>query len=112
MAPFDRAIVRLLPVVPRPIVSRVSSRYIAGPSLDDAVRVVRELNARGLLATIDVLGEEIGSAEEAATIGCAYHDVLARIEGDGLGANVSVKLSALGLELGRDLCRANLEAVV
>jgi proline dehydrogenase len=109
---FDQAIVRLLPVVPRSVVARISSRYIAGPTLDDAIRVVRELNAKGLLATIDVLGEEIANADEAAAIARAYHDVLARIDADELGANVSVKLSALGLQLGLDLCREHLDAVV
>jgi proline dehydrogenase len=64
------------------------------------------------MATIDVLGEEIRSANEAAAIARAYHDVLARIDGDGLTSNISVKLTGLGLELGGDVCRANLESVV
>jgi proline dehydrogenase len=98
--------------VPRPIVQRISSRYIAGPSLDDAVRVVRALNSDGRMATIDVLGEEIGSADEAAAIAGAYHDVLARIHSEGLESNISVKPTALGLELGPDICRENMESVV
>jgi proline dehydrogenase len=109
---FDRTIVRLLPAVPRPVVQRLSARYIAGASLDDAVRVVRELNGRGLLATIDVLGEEVTSPDEARAIAGQYHDVLARIDGEGLDSNISIKLSALGLDLDLDLCRDNLEAVV
>jgi proline dehydrogenase len=112
VALLDRAIVRLLPVVPRPVVQRLSSRYIAGPSLEDAVRVVRELNAAGKSATVDVLGEEVTSADEARAIAGRYHDVLARIDSLGLDANVSVKLSGLGLELDYELCRDNLEAVV
>ena len=109
---LDRAIVRLLPAVPKPIVQRLSSPYIAGPSLDDAVRVVQRLNAKGKLATIDVLGEEITSADEARAIAGQYHDVLARIDDENLDANVSVKLTGLGLELDLDVCRENLEAVV
>ncbi len=109
---FDRTIVRLLPAVPRPVVRRLSARYIAGSSLDDAIRVVRELNARGQLATIDVLGEEVTSPDEARAIAGQYHDVLARIDSDGLDSNISIKLTALGLELDLDLCRDNLEAVV
>jgi proline dehydrogenase len=109
---LDRAIVRALPVIPRPVVQRVSSRYIAGPSLDDAVRVVRGLNADGRLATIDVLGEEIRSAEEAAAIARQYRDVLARIHDEGLTSNISVKPTALGLELGYEACRANFDEVV
>jgi proline dehydrogenase len=109
---IDRAIVRLLPAVPRPVVRRLSSRYIAGASLDDAMRVVRRLNAKGKLATVDVLGEEVTTADEARAITGQYHDVLARIDDEGLDANVSVKLTGLGLELDLELCRDSLEAVV
>jgi proline dehydrogenase len=112
MTLLDRAIVRALPAVPRSVVQRISSRYIAGPSLDDAVRVVRQLNADGRLATIDVLGEEIRSAGEAGAIARAYRDVLARIHDEGLSSNISVKPTALGLELGYEACLANFEAVV
>jgi proline dehydrogenase len=109
---LDRAIVWLLPAVPKPVVQRLSSRYIAGPSLDDAMRVVGRLNAKGKVATVDVLGEEITNADEARAITGQYHDVLARIDEEGLDANVSVKLTGLGLELDLDLCRENLENVV
>ena len=102
----------MLPAVPKAVVGHLSSRYIAGPSLDDAVRVVRKLNAKGKLATVDVLGEEITSPDEARAIAGQYHDALARIDSEGLDANVSVKLTGLGLELDYDLCRENLESVV
>jgi len=111
-APLNRTLVRLLPAVPRPIVRRLSSRYIAGPTLDDAVRVVRGLNAFGKVATIDVLGEEIHDPAEADALARAYLDVLERIDVEGLDANVSVKLTGFGLDLDLDLCRRNLEAVV
>ena len=74
--------------------------------------VVRRLNAKGKLATVDVLGEEITSADEARAIAGQYHDVLARIDDEGLDANVSVKLTGFGLELDLELCREDLEAVV
>ena len=90
----------------------LASPYIAGPSLEDAVAVVRRLNAEGKLATVDVLGEEVTHAEEARELGRAYHRVLARIEGERLDANVSVKLTGLGLALDYELCRENLAAVV
>ena len=112
MAIFDRAIVRLLPAVPRPVVQKLSQRYIAGPELKDARETVRRLNAEGKLATIDVLGEEIRTEEEAAAIVRAYLDVFADIERCGLESGVSVKLTALGLKLGLDLCRDNLRTVV
>ena len=112
MAIFDRAIVRLLPAVPRPVVRKLSERYIAGPELKDAREAVRRLNAEGKLATIDVLGEEITTADEAAAIVRAYQDVFADIERCGLQSGVSVKLTGLGLKLGHELCRENLRTVV
>jgi proline dehydrogenase len=112
LAIFDRAIVRLLPAVPRPVVQKLSERYIAGPELKDAREAVRRLNAQGKLATIDVLGEEITTEEEAAAIVRAYLDVFADIERCTLQSGVSVKLTALGLKLGYDICRDNLRTVV
>ena len=112
MALLDRAIARVLPAVPKPVVRRLAAPYIAGPSLEDAVTVVRRLNGEDKLATIDVLGEEITSADAAREIAQAYHRVLARIEGEKLDSNISVKLTGLGLELDYALCRDNLEALV
>jgi proline dehydrogenase len=109
---FDRAVATALPIVPRSIVRRVSAPYIAGPTLADACRTVQALNGEGKCATIDVLGEEIHRAEEAHAIAAAYADVLAAIHDDGLDANVSVKLTGLGLKLDVDLCHALLEGVV
>jgi proline dehydrogenase len=112
VALLDRAIVRLLPAVPRPVVRRISRRYIAGERLDDAIRVVAELNAQRKTATIDVLGEEITEANEARAIAAAYHDVFEALDEGGLDSNVSVKPTALGLKLGYDLCRGLIGDVV
>lgn len=98
--------------MPKPVVQRFSSRYIAGSTLSDAVGVVRRLNAEGMLATIDVLGEEITHADEARAIARAYLDVFDAIERDGLDANVSVKLTSLGLKLSYDLCKENVLEVL
>ena len=111
MSLLDKTIVRLLPAVPRPVVRRLSARYIAGPELADARRVVATLNAQGKLATVDVLGEEITRPDEAEAITQAYLDFLDVIDEDGLDANVSVKLSGIGLSLDPELARANLEAI-
>ena len=108
----DRALVRLLPAVPRAVVQRLSAPYIAGATLDDARRTVAVLNAEGKLATVDVLGEEVRQASEAEAVARAYHSALDAIAADHLDANVSVKLTALGLELDLDLCRSLLATVV
>jgi proline dehydrogenase len=112
LAIFDRAIVRFLPAVPRPVVQKLSERYIAGAELKDARETVRRLNAEGKVATIDVLGEEITTEEEAAAIVRAYQDVFADIQRCGLESGVSVKLTGLGLKLDYGLCRDNLLTVV
>jgi proline dehydrogenase len=109
---LDRAIVRALPAVPRPLVKRLSSRYIAGTTLAKACDVVRDLNAQGKEATLDVLGEEVTLREEATGLRDAYRRALDTIDEEGLRSNVSVKLTALGLKLDPKLCRSNLVALV
>jgi proline dehydrogenase len=112
VALFDRAIVSVLPAMPRGVVRRISSRYIAGTDIGDACRVVAGLNDDGKMATIDVLGEEITSAAEAEEIVRAYHDVFEAIRTQRLDSNVSIKPTGLGLQLGYELARENVETVV
>ena len=102
----------MLPAVPRSLVRRVSAPYIAGPALGDARRTVVALNAGHKRATVDVLGEEVHNAAESEAIAAAYGEVLAAIDTDGLDANISVKLTGLGLKLDLDLCRSLLEGLV
>jgi proline dehydrogenase len=109
---FDSALVRLLPAVPKPVVQLFSARYIAGATLEEAVACVRELNAGRKMATVDVLGEEITREDETRAIAQAYRDVFAAIDEAALDSNVSVKLTALGLDLSYELCRENLVEVV
>ena len=70
------------------------------------------LNAAGKRATVDVLGEEVHNAAESEAIAAAYRDVLAAVTADSLDANISVKLTGLGLKLDLDLCRSLLEGLV
>jgi proline dehydrogenase len=109
---LDRAVVTLLPAVPRRLVQRFSARYIAGSELVDALGVVAELNGSGKMATVDVLGEEVTDAAEAEAIAVEYVAALEAFEEGGLDANVSVKPTALGLKLSYDLCKRNVEAVI
>ncbi|HXV95717.1 MAG TPA: proline dehydrogenase family protein [Gaiellaceae bacterium] len=111
MALLDRAIVRVLPAVPRRVVRRLSDRYIAGPDLADAVATVRALNEQGKKATLDVLGEEVLSADEALAIRAEYERAMAAIEDEGLDANVSVKPTALGLKVDPGLCAESVRAL-
>ena len=112
MSLLDRAIVRTLPAVPRPVVKRLSARYIAGPELRDAVRVVRELNAAGKMATLDVLGEEVHNRNEALALVDEYRAVFDVISREELDTNVSVKPTGLGLTIDRELFHENLVQLV
>jgi proline dehydrogenase len=112
VALLDRAIVRVLPAVPRPVVKKLSRRYIAGPTLAEACRVVSALNDAGKMATIDVLGEEITSRDEARAVLAEYEDVFETIEREGLDSNISVKLTGLGLNLDHEFCRDNIAELV
>ena len=112
MKGVDRLIAATLPVVPRGIVRRIADRYIAGESLDDAVATVRELNRLGAMATVDVLGEFISRPEEAEETATEYERVLDAIAAGQLDANVSVKLSALGIEIDRALVDRTLARVL
>jgi proline dehydrogenase len=98
--------------VPKQVVRRISEHYIAGEELDDALRVVLELNAEGKLATIDVLGEEVTDPEEARAIAGAYREAIDAFKRGSLDSNISVKPTALGLNLSYELFRENLEDVV
>jgi proline dehydrogenase len=112
MSLFDTAIARTLPLVPRPIVGRVASRYVAGERLDDALRTVEALNREGAMATLDVLGEDITRAEETEGVVEEYVRALEAIKQRRLDANVSVKLTALGLKMDPELARRNLFQVL
>jgi proline dehydrogenase len=112
LALLDRAIVRVLPAVPRPVVRRLSDRYSAGPELEVAVATVRRLNEAGKLATLDVLGEEIATPDEALAIRGEYEAAMAAVETQGLDANVSVKLTGLGLTVDPVLCGESVRALV
>jgi proline dehydrogenase len=112
MGILDRAIAESVAVIPRPIVRRISRRYIAGDTLDEAVETVRSLNEQGCVATIDVLGESTESKADAAVTLRDYKKVIDALDEYKLHSGISVKLTGLGLTLDEELCRANLEEIV
>lgn len=109
---FDRAVVALLPRIPKPVVRKIADRYIAGETLDNAVRCVRELNGRGCLATVDVLGEFITDFQQAEKTAAEYTRLLERIHAEQLRSNVSIKLTAFGLTLDGERCYGLVKALV
>jgi proline dehydrogenase len=109
---FDRLVAASLPAVPRVVVRKIADRYIAGETLEDAVATVRGLNALGAMATVDVLGEFISRPEEAELTATEYERALDAIAAGQLDATVSVKLSALGIEIDRALVDGTLARVL
>ncbi len=105
-------IVKGLPLVPRPIVGRVASRYVAGETLDDALRMVETLAAEGAMATLDLLGEEVTERPRASAAADEYERMIETIAARRLPSNVSIKLSSLGLKIDPDFCRENVERIV
>lgn len=101
-----------LPLTPKFIVRFFAKRYVAGESLDEAVRTVKRLAHEGCCATMDVLGEAVTHPELAAQAVEAYYQVLARIETEQLPSHISVKPTQMGLGINEDLALANLRAVV
>jgi proline dehydrogenase len=95
-----------------PFLRRMPLRFVAGTSLDEAATAVRGLNAAGALATIDVLGESVADRAAADRAAAAYVTTIERIAADGLDANVSIKLSQMGLGLGVEACIDVLRPIV
>jgi proline dehydrogenase len=85
---------------------RMAARFIAGEELQDALQVVRRLNAEGFMVTLDLLGESVQGAAEAEGACQAYVHILERLALEGLNSHVSVKLTQLGLAIDEGLaCR-------
>jgi proline dehydrogenase len=112
MGILDRAIANSVPAIPRPVVRRISRRYIAGDTLEEAVDTVRELNRSGGVATIDLLGESTESKADAVRTLHDYEKVIDALDEHNLESGISVKLTGLGLTINEELCRANLEQIV
>ena len=89
-----------------------ASRFVAGSSIGDAIKVVCELNAKGFSATLDHLGESTSTRAEAIKATDDIIELLDQINKNSLRANVSVKLTQIGLALDESLCVQNLERIL
>ena len=105
MSLFDSLVVRTLPFVPKTVVGIVARRYIAGETADEALAIATELNGQGFLTTLDMLGEDIASMEQAREAADTYGFLLDEIQRRGLQANVSLKPTQFGLRLDKNACR-------
>ncbi len=90
---------------------RMAARFIAGEELEDALKVVRRLNAEGFMVTLDLLGESVQEAAEAEAACQAYVHILDRLAMEGLNSHVSVKLTQLGLAIDEGLACRHLNSI-
>jgi len=91
---------------------RAASRFVAGNTIQDAIGAVKELNQKGIDATLDHLGESTSTREEAVKAANDIIELLEEINKNNVRANVSVKLTQIGLALDENLCAQNLERIL
>ena len=111
MSVFSRLVVLGLPLVPKALVGRVARRYVAGETREEAFEIIRRLNERGAMATLDLLGEEVTDRRKAEAAVEEYVLLFDEIQRRGLDSNVSIKLSLVGLEIDESFCRDKVDRV-
>ncbi len=89
-----------------------SRRFVAGEKLDEAIEVARALNAAGMHVSLDHLGENVTVEQEAKSAARDYRDILNAIKVSDIDANISVKLTALGLDISQELCERNVSDIL
>ena len=108
----NQLILSIIRLLPRPVVRRFAMRYIAGEQLDDTVRVVRALNSKKMMGTIDVLGENVSTREESSTAIRECEGVLHSINKNRIDANLSIKLTQFGLKIDEEFCYPNVKRLL
>lgn len=106
MNPINTILVKTLPLFPKKLVRVFANKYIAGDSIEDAVKTTQMLNSKNIMATIDVLGESIKDRDEARRSKDESLEVLDTIVKHNLSGNLSVKLTMLALAMDYDLCKS------
>lgn len=91
---------------------RAARRFVAGETIEEAIAAIRELNTLGIVATLDHLGENVETAEDATRSTEDYLKALDALAATGVQSHVSIKLTALGFDLGDELCRANVVRIL
>ena len=112
MSFFNKIIVAIVQLMPKAVVGIFSKKYIAGETLDEAVEFVKTLNAKGIFATIDVLGEAIKTKEEAVESKKKALQVLDTINQNKLKANLSIKPTQMGLNIDENFAYEQISELV
>ncbi len=108
----NQFILSVIQLLPKPLVKRFAMRYIAGEGLDDAVGVVKDINSRQMMATMDVLGENVSTREDSLAAVRECEEVLHSINKHRLGSNLSIKLTQFGLKIDEEFCYSNVKGLL
>jgi proline dehydrogenase len=99
-------------VIQNSLTRNASRRFVAGEALEEGIQAARALNQQGMTVALDYLGENVSDAREAETTTKDYVAALNRIQQADINANISIKLTALGLDISQELCEENLRAIL
>ena len=94
------------------IARKFASRFVAGETIEEAVKAARELQAAGITPSLDLLGESVTVEAEAVAARDQYLAMLDQMAREGVEVNVSVKLTQMGLDIGEDLCYVNMSRIL
>jgi len=109
---INSAIAGVLPLIPKPIVGHFAQKYIAGETLEDATRVIAELNRQGFMCTANILGEHITNIKEADKYLNSYKEVLSSITEKNLDMNISIKMTQLGMGIDDCICFESMNEMI
>ena len=109
---FNKLIAALLPYFPKKFVWLFSKPYIAGETVEDAIKASKDLNAKGCMVTIDILGEFIKTLDEAEANKKEYVELIERVEKEDIDGNYSVKPTMFGLLIDKEVCYKHIRDIV
>lgn len=109
---INKLIAGMLPYMPKKLVWIFSKKYIAGETIEDAIRVSKDLNDHGIKVTIDLLGEFIKDLKEADANRVEYLKIIDRIEAEKIDGNYSLKPTSFGLLIDKEVCYNNIREIV
>lgn len=109
---LNQLLANALPYMPKKLIWIFSKRYIAGETIEDGLKASRRLNEQGIEVTVDLLGEFIGTTQQAEENRSKYIEIIERFTSEGIKGNFSLKPTMFGLLIDKEICLANIEQVV
>lgn len=109
---FNKLLVSLMPLAPRFFVKLISKRYIAGENTSDAISTCLDLKSQGFRTTLDILGESVNNEDQANAGRDEYLELISEVANSDIDKNISLKPTALGLGISRELGLKNISQII